>query len=167
MNNKSIVQLKHEEEEPAYYHHSMVDTRTLPNPSELSLSPLQEHCNVWLTRNETLPYPYHPTIEPGNWKRRPSVSTVSSSESSVISPISATFPHCHHEPEVRRLSISDLHLPIENFNDFHHKDKVNTMNHYNSINITLDEFEALQAFSKIRSGVSLGIVNNDFIHDNK
>ncbi|CAO3626906.1 unnamed protein product [Mucor hiemalis] len=87
-------------------------------------------------------------------QRRSSISTASS-DSNLTSPVSLNFPQ---EPVVvrRRISIDDLRLPIENFRniqleeDGYHQHYVNPTKS-ETVDITPDEYEALQGFSKFHS----------------
>lgn len=88
-------------------------------------------------------------------QRRSSISTASS-DSNLTSPVSLHFPQ---EPVVvrRRISIDDLRLPIENFRniqleeDGYHQYYNSPSKAKNTVDITPDEYEALQGFSKFHS----------------
>lgn len=107
----------------------------------------------WPLKRETPYYhPYHEQHDSYNSsRRRSSVSTVSSEASSLISPMSANFP-IHKEPEIirRRISIDDLRLPIEDLKNIQLEEKVSSQPK-DAVDITSDEFEALEGFSKFHS----------------
>lgn len=119
------------------------------------------------------PAPYYKNDDHFNTiRRRSSVSTLSSDSSSIYSP-TAYQPQPLPQPQQqqqqqdpqivrRRISIDDLRLPIENLGNIQldeerksyykpYNDNSYMNNNNNSVDITPDEYEALEGFSKFHS----------------
>ncbi|CEP20082.1 hypothetical protein [Parasitella parasitica] len=165
------------EDIPGLDYSSMIDSRKLPLPRRASLTctsttynlPLtsasliyptlqQFHENTprnrcsWPIRREPsfyqLPYqPYSVNESYHNARRRSSTSTLSS-ESTLVSPVSLTFPTniAKHNAR-RRISIDDLRLPIEDLKNIQLEEKPRL----DTVDITSDEYEALEGFSQFHS----------------
>ncbi|KAI8081815.1 uncharacterized protein B0P05DRAFT_62532 [Gilbertella persicaria] len=112
-----------------------------PPPYGYPLSP-QQH--VWPLKRNHYPSYYDQHLA----RRRSSTSTLSV-ESPLISPVSCSFPQ-PKEPQVRRrISIDDLRLPIEDLKE----NKTKPVYDKQAVDITSDEYEALEGFSKFHSTV--------------
>lgn len=116
----------------------------------------------WPSRQETYPNTnYHKPPLPVQYQniedydndmcRRSSTSTLSS-DSTLISPAPHQYPQDEHIAR-RRISIDDLRLPIEHLKNIQ-LDEKSRYKHYDNdtVDITCDEFEALEGFSKFHSG---------------
>jgi hypothetical protein len=112
------------------------------------------------------PYQPYPTHDDYNRLRRRSSTSTVSSESTLASPISTVFPHQQPQVARRRISIDDLRLPIEDlrniqldekpFNYTSSNSNSNSPRIDNSVDISPDEFEALEGFSKFHTSSIIG-----------
>lgn len=165
------------EDVPALEHSSMIDSRKLPLPRRASLTctsttynlpltstslmyPTPQHSQQntprnrcsWPIRREPSFYqqsyqPYSTNDSYHNVRRRSSTSTLSS-ESTLVSPVSATFPsNIGNHLVRRRISIDDLRLPIEDLKNIQLEEKPKL----DTVDITSDEYEALEGFSQFHT----------------
>ncbi|GAN11322.1 hypothetical protein MAM1_0545c10881 [Mucor ambiguus] len=121
-----------------------------PTPQQQLQNTPRNRCS-WPIRREPSFYqqPYQPysTASEGyhhNARRRSSTSTLSS-DSTLVSPVSATFPANSHAR--RRISIDDLRLPIEHLKSIQLEEKPKL----DAVDITSDEYEALEGFSQFHT----------------
>jgi hypothetical protein len=96
-------------------------------------------------------------------RRRSSTSTLSSdSTSALVTPTTYQHPQQQQDPHIvrRRISIDDLRLPIESLRNIQVDEEKSYSNYYNinnnvsnddTVDITPDEYEALEGFSKFHS----------------
>ncbi|OBZ89433.1 Nutrient and stress factor 1 [Choanephora cucurbitarum] len=140
------------------YYHSLSVPQSQYDPSHRSSWPLKR--DLYPHQTYPPPHPYSRVMhEQEYYPRRRSSASTFSIDSPIISPISSTFPQTN-EPQVRRrISVDELHLPIENLRDSPIDSKIHLKPIYshniskkNEIDITSDEYEALEGFSKFRSG---------------
>ncbi|KAL7316535.1 Up in starvation [Mucor circinelloides] len=121
-----------------------------PTPQQQQQNTPRNRCS-WPIRREPSFYqqPYQPYSAANegyhhNARRRSSTSTLSS-ESTLVSPVSATFPANNHVR--RRISIDDLRLPIEHLKSIQLDEKPKL----DAVDITSDEYEALEGFSQFHT----------------
>jgi hypothetical protein len=161
---------------PALEHSSMIDSRKLPLPRRASSTCTSTTYNLpltstslmystsqhsqqntprnrcsWPIRREPSFYqqsyqPYSTNESYHNVRRRSSTSTLSS-ESTLVSPVSATFPSNIGNHVRRRISIDDLRLPIEDLKNIQLEEKPKL----DTVDITSDEYEALEGFSQFHT----------------
>ncbi|KAI8331296.1 hypothetical protein BD560DRAFT_451476 [Blakeslea trispora] len=141
------------------YFHPLSEQQPQYDPANRSSWPLRR--DLYPHQTYPPPFPYSRVIhEQEYYPRRRSSASTFSIDSPVVSPVSSTFSQAN-EPQVRRrISVDELHLPIENLKDSSLESKIhlkpiyhhNTYSKKNEIDITSDEYEALEGFSKFRSG---------------
>ncbi|KAI7901203.1 uncharacterized protein BX663DRAFT_515247 [Cokeromyces recurvatus] len=155
--------------------HSMLfPPMQLPPPQPSSSSSLSNHpypiCNStatrsrysWPIRRESYPYCHYYRHLPSyhedySYIRRRSSTSTSSSESTLVSPIQ------RDEPEItrRRISIDDLRLPIQDIKNIQLEEEISikkpNYDKRKTIDITPDEFEALEGFSRFHTKSVVGV----------
>jgi hypothetical protein len=158
-------------------YHSSVNDMRLPYPTPFNHHPLYagdmpRNRSSWPIRREPYPHSFYhqqsyqpyPTHDEYNHIRRRSSTSTLSSESTLVSPVSTAFPQQPHVAR-RRISIDDLRLPIEHLRDIQLDEK--PFKHYNdTVDISPDEFEALEGFSKFHTSSIIGsnAAGNNIIH---
>lgn len=114
---------------------SMISSRTLPLPRRMSYSHYPSPSSPMTTTFEPMPPP------PALYYRRGSLQSTSSTSSSVST------------EGRRRLSAADLQVPIQSFQEatLGGKDDETSLHPLAVVDISCDEYEALQGFSKFSS----------------